>query len=450
MPRLKLTERSVSNLKAPTPNRRQLLYWDTSLKGFGVLCSGTSDVKTFVVKGTVHGRSVRRKLGRTNVLQLTEARLLAKEMIRDFSAGVDPRGRKASGAILRDAMDAYLKVHDLRPRTRESYRSAVERHLPNWLDLPLRSITRDMVEVRHRMIAEEVEQRHAKVAHDYARRHLARAERVEGQWPEAARRHRERWEAASKRKPPSGFATANGVMRALRAIWNYAAERVSDMPPNPVKLVRARSARVGPEVGVERKIAHRRARPSAMEGRPSVAGTPSPRQPVTQSGPQGHLCSLPIRLSPTATSGSVRPCSWTFTSVAIFGSHNRSQSSSDFFPTTRPAPPTWRRLAGATGLFAPIVSRGVSANHPSRLRKPENVAERHPSRGQSPAPASLPQRIYLPLQQAVLSVQRLPFPARHRGRRHRTLPTQSFTPEPGSILHVGGVGNNRIGKLCSS
>ena len=174
------------------------------------------------------------------------------------------------------------------------------------------------------------------------------------------------------------------------------------------------------------------------------------REALEYSEEFDHLVhSLPIRLSPTATSGSVRPCSWTFTSVAIFGSHNRSQSSSDFFPTTRPAPPTWRRLAGATGLFAPIVSRGVSANHPSRLRKPENVAERHPSRGQSPAPASLPQRIHLPFQQAVLSVQRLPFPAQHRGRRHRTLPTQSFTPEPGSILHVGGVGNNRIGKVHS-
>jgi hypothetical protein len=46
---------------------------------------------------------------------------------------------------------------------------------------------------------------------------------------------------------------------------------------------------------------------------------------------------------------------------------------------------------------------------------------RHPDlAGQSPAPASLPQRIHLPLQQAVLSVQRVPFPARHRGRRHRT------------------------------
>ena len=70
--------------------------------------------------------------------------------------------------------------------------------------------------------------------------------------------------------------------------------------------------------------------------------------------------SLPIRLSPTATSGSVRPCSWTFTSVAIFGSHNRCQSSSDFSLTMRPVPATWRRLAGATGSFAPIVRRRES------------------------------------------------------------------------------------------
>jgi len=69
---------------------------------------------------------------------------------------------------------------------------------------------------------------------------------------------------------------------------------------------------------------------------------------------------LPIRLSPTATSGSVRPCSWTFTSVAIFGSHNRCQSSSDFSLTMRPVPATWRRLAGATGSFAPIVRRRES------------------------------------------------------------------------------------------
>ena len=56
----------------------------------------------------------------------------------------------------------------------------------------------------------------------------------------------------------------------------------------------------------------------------------------------------------------VWPCSWTFTSVAIFGSHNRCQSSSDFSLTIRPVPATWRRLAGATGSFAPIVRRRES------------------------------------------------------------------------------------------
>ena len=89
------------------------------------------------------------------------------------------------------------------------------------------------------------------------------------------------------------------------------------------------------------------------------------------AGERVEPLSLPIRLSPTATSGSVRPCSWTFTSVAIFGSHNRSQSSSDFFPTTRPAPPTWRRLAGATAVCPHCQAAGEPfrfANRPGVLR----------------------------------------------------------------------------------
>ena len=84
------------------------------------------------------------------------------------------------------------------------------------------------------------------------------------------------------------------------------------------------------------------------------------RQPVSAMRAGEEETRLPIRLSPTATRASVRPCSWTFTSVAIFGSHNRSQSSGDFFLTTPPVPPTWRRLAGATGSFARIVRRRES------------------------------------------------------------------------------------------
>jgi hypothetical protein len=45
------------------------------------------------------------------------------------------------------------------------------------------------------------------------------------------------------------------------------------------------TARAGPEVGVERPMLPAGHRLSAMEGRPSVAGKPSSRQPVTHYRP---------------------------------------------------------------------------------------------------------------------------------------------------------------------
>jgi integrase len=57
-------------------------------------------------------------------------------------------------------------------------------------------------------------------------------------WPEAAARHRAKAAAAAERKPPSGAATANGSMRALRALWNFTAERVPDLPANPVRRLK--------------------------------------------------------------------------------------------------------------------------------------------------------------------------------------------------------------------
>jgi hypothetical protein len=50
MPTLKLTEKSIAKLDAPDPGGRQMLYWDQNLKGFGVLASGLSNAKTYVVQ----------------------------------------------------------------------------------------------------------------------------------------------------------------------------------------------------------------------------------------------------------------------------------------------------------------------------------------------------------------------------------------------------------------
>lgn len=40
MPRVKLTEKTIAKMKAPDPSGRQVLHWDTELRGFAVLCSG--------------------------------------------------------------------------------------------------------------------------------------------------------------------------------------------------------------------------------------------------------------------------------------------------------------------------------------------------------------------------------------------------------------------------
>lgn len=49
MTQVKLTERIVSQLKAPHPSGKQVLHWDTELKGFGVLVSGKTNAKTYIV-----------------------------------------------------------------------------------------------------------------------------------------------------------------------------------------------------------------------------------------------------------------------------------------------------------------------------------------------------------------------------------------------------------------
>jgi integrase len=197
MARMKLTQRAVDGLRTPDPSGEQRLYWDTEMRGFGVLCSGTSDVKTYVVKGSVEGRGVRRTLGRANVLSLAEARLRAKEMMVSFYGGNDPKVKRAGNATLRLALEQYLAARqNLTRRSRDSYRETIHRYLASWLDRPLRSITRDMVEQRHRGIAEEI--------------------------------------AASERS--SGHAAANNAMRVLRALWNFTADRNADLGVSPVRL----------------------------------------------------------------------------------------------------------------------------------------------------------------------------------------------------------------------
>jgi len=241
MPRINLTIKSVERLRAPTKTGKPILYWDDgprAVRGFGVLCSGKTHAKTYVVQRDLpNGRTRRATIAGANEISLDKARTEAAELVAAMRKGIDPKAARQKALTLAGALDAYreARAHLLRPRTELHYRATVERHLKDWLDLPLAEITRDMAEKRHREIAEAVEAAHRAAAAEHAKRHEARAKRVAKSYPEAAARHRAKAAAAAGRAPASGHVAANNSMRILRMLWNFAADRDPTLGPNPVR-----------------------------------------------------------------------------------------------------------------------------------------------------------------------------------------------------------------------
>jgi integrase len=212
MPRLKLIKRTVENLKAPDPRGKQTLYWDTELRGFGVLVSGVGATKSWVVQAKLKtGRTRRVTLAPTNVLSLNEAREEAKLKLGEIYRGGDPKisARRARGAVTLSAvLDNYLTTNsNLSPKSIADYRNSAARHLTPWLNLPVREISAEMVEARFRAITDDVA---ARAAGGQIRGGLA----------------------------VDGRTSANNALRLFRAVWNYQAERDPDMPRNPAWILR--------------------------------------------------------------------------------------------------------------------------------------------------------------------------------------------------------------------
>ena len=196
MPVTKLTVKAVEKLVAPDPSGKQVPHWDTELKGFGVLCSGTTNSKTFIAQRVLPGGRTRRvTVGAVAEITLDEARQRAADTLDCLRRGVDPKEKKEN-PTLKQTLEDYLAARkDLRPASIRVYRICVNNYLKPWLDLPVRSITFKMVKERHRAIATEV----------------------------ASEKHKRKGEIA-----------ANLAMRTFRVLYNSLADRVPDLPPNPV------------------------------------------------------------------------------------------------------------------------------------------------------------------------------------------------------------------------
>jgi integrase len=140
------------------------------------------------------GGTVRRTIGRvgTEIKTLAEAREKAGEIIHGLRHGIDPKTTAKGEVTLKAAADAYLAARpNMAAKSITDYRRVFEVYLKDWRDMRLSAITREMVGKRHLELGDE-----------------------------------------------RGHATANGVMRALRAVFNWAIDRYPDVGANPVRLSR--------------------------------------------------------------------------------------------------------------------------------------------------------------------------------------------------------------------
>ena len=99
-----LTELTVKNLK---PSDKQVTYWDTQLKGFGLMVS-PGGTKTFTM---MIGKARRREtIGRYGIITLAEARQEARTRLANITLGRHTHRHSPISAIL-EAFTEALGTH---------------------------------------------------------------------------------------------------------------------------------------------------------------------------------------------------------------------------------------------------------------------------------------------------------------------------------------------------
>jgi integrase len=206
--RIKLTNASLQRVCAPPPADavtatgtpiRQKLYFDTDVRGFGVLVTRNyrtgSPTRTFFVQREVNGRARRVKIGRFGDVNAEQARKHAQEIVSKMLRGIDPNAEKrrarARGVTLKEAAGDYREKPAKRTRSEKAALTLINHErflkaLSDWQSRPLAELTRHDVLARHKKLTAEI-----------------------------------------------GPVGANNVLRWFRAVYNAAMIVHENLPPNP-------------------------------------------------------------------------------------------------------------------------------------------------------------------------------------------------------------------------
>lgn len=159
---MKLTKTSVAKL-VPTEGK-QVLVWDTEVRGFGVRVS-PGGAKTYIMQRRIGTTTRRVTIGRADDMSAEDARKRALKLAAQFADGVDPvqaaKRNKARAQTLREAFKGYMDAPKKKGEGKGAAKKArtvrdiekMMRRFADWLDKPVTEINGKMVKDRHAKIA---------------------------------------------------------------------------------------------------------------------------------------------------------------------------------------------------------------------------------------------------------------------------------------------------------
>ena len=138
--------------KVRRPDTGQTIYRDDELIGFGLRVTRGS--MSYIVECRVNGINKRITIGSHGRFDPDTAREEAKKLLATMTLGRDPREEEAKEKLalitLGEVLEDYLISRTLRPNSIRNFRNVIRRCLGDWVSLPVASITKEMVENRHR------------------------------------------------------------------------------------------------------------------------------------------------------------------------------------------------------------------------------------------------------------------------------------------------------------
>lgn len=185
MPTVRLSQAQVEKIKAP---KSKTQYLDQNLTGFMAVAYPSGRV-SYAVRGRVNGEDKLITIGKHPALTVAAAKEIARGLINQMHQGIDPKQAKeqqlqldkALGVTLSEMVESYLNARQL--KSEYDYRNCITKYLSDWLDKPIRSITRKSYEARYIHVRNTVSQASATKLHRYLSAILnwAKADEIAGE-----------------------------------------------------------------------------------------------------------------------------------------------------------------------------------------------------------------------------------------------------------------------------